>query len=621
MTLLAPLGLALGALAAPIAAMYFLKIRRHRVVVPSTLPWRAFQRSERLSTPFQRFRNNLLLWLQLALLALLALALARPAFDADVAPGHAVVLVIDTSASMGARDGAPTRLDAAIAEADDLLDRLGAADPVMLVAAGPHTEVLVPFTTDRATTRAALTKLRPTAAEGSLAEALDLALSLARAQPGVEIVTLSDGGNDETIAVDPGDIPVRYVKIGTSGENTALTGLDVRRAPANDDDRQLFVTVDTFGAAPVKASVTVDLDGVTVGVQAADVAPGKPAALVFDLPSAANGVLHVALEAPGDLLPSDDEAWAAVSPAEEKRILLVGVDGLTARAVRSDARVVAQAISPQGFRPEMLDQADAVLFGALPSPMPPLDGRSYAILTAKDGGPVKFGAPAAAPEVLGWRRTHPTQRFVEWDGVSVARARAVADQGGLVAVVEATSGPLVLAGERAGGRVVQLAFEPLESDLPLRVAWPVFLLDTVGWLAEQAADLDAGRILVAGQPFVRRVPAELTAAQVTVTGPAGPVAADVAEGALRVHDTMTPGVYRVDLGGQKTSFTVSAISPRESRLLPREALAFGQAAAPTVAAARTDAGVGQREAWPWLAALGLVVLIVEWLAFHLRRVA
>jgi len=74
--LLSPAGLALGALAGPLIALYFLRIRRRRVRVSSLLPWHALQKSERLASPFQRFRRHLLLLLQL--LALLLLTLAPP---------------------------------------------------------------------------------------------------------------------------------------------------------------------------------------------------------------------------------------------------------------------------------------------------------------------------------------------------------------------------------------------------------------------------------------------------------------------------------------------------------------------------------------------------------------
>ena len=113
MTLLAPLGLLLGLLAAPLIAMYFLRIRRERVTVPSLLLWEALAKTEKLARPFDRFRNNLLLWLQLLALAALVLAFARPVFSGAIAANRSLVLVLDTSASMAATDVAPDRRGAA----------------------------------------------------------------------------------------------------------------------------------------------------------------------------------------------------------------------------------------------------------------------------------------------------------------------------------------------------------------------------------------------------------------------------------------------------------------------------------------------------------------------------
>ena len=104
MSLLAPLGLLLGLLAIPLLGLYFLKIRRRRVTVPSLLLWEELVRAERLARPFDRFRRNILLWLQLLLLLLVTLAFARPAIFGTGSTGRSVVLVIDTSASMAATD-------------------------------------------------------------------------------------------------------------------------------------------------------------------------------------------------------------------------------------------------------------------------------------------------------------------------------------------------------------------------------------------------------------------------------------------------------------------------------------------------------------------------------------
>ena len=133
MSFLAPLALLLGGLAAPLVALYFLKLRRRRVTVPSVLLWQAFEKTERLASPFERFRRNLLLWLQLAVLLLLVLAAARPYLETRVATARSVVLVLDRSASMGATDLRPTRFDAAVQAAGDLVDGLGPSDEAMLI--------------------------------------------------------------------------------------------------------------------------------------------------------------------------------------------------------------------------------------------------------------------------------------------------------------------------------------------------------------------------------------------------------------------------------------------------------------------------------------------------------
>ena len=91
MNFIAPLGLALGALAIPLVAMYFLKIRRRRVQVPSLLLWEQFAKNEQLASPFQKFRRHILLWLQLLILLLMILAFARPYISGHFQGGRAVV--------------------------------------------------------------------------------------------------------------------------------------------------------------------------------------------------------------------------------------------------------------------------------------------------------------------------------------------------------------------------------------------------------------------------------------------------------------------------------------------------------------------------------------------------
>src|SRR5438477_6122565 len=109
-----PLGLAawsaLAGVPVGIIALYFLKLRRRPVQVPSTLLWRRSLEDLHVNSLFQRLRRNLLLFLQLLAVLLAMLALLGPRVRGTQGQGQRYVLAIDESASMSATDVASSRL-------------------------------------------------------------------------------------------------------------------------------------------------------------------------------------------------------------------------------------------------------------------------------------------------------------------------------------------------------------------------------------------------------------------------------------------------------------------------------------------------------------------------------
>src|SRR5438270_1129011 len=93
-----------------IIALYFLKLRRRPVQVPSTLLWRRSLEDLHVNSLFQRLRRNLLLFLQLLAIFLTMFALAGPRVNGTTGQGQRFILAVDNSASMSATDVAPSRL-------------------------------------------------------------------------------------------------------------------------------------------------------------------------------------------------------------------------------------------------------------------------------------------------------------------------------------------------------------------------------------------------------------------------------------------------------------------------------------------------------------------------------
>src|SRR5438874_13262057 len=89
----------------PLILLYFLKLRRREMPVSSTILWRKAIQDLQVNAPFQKLRRNLLLFLQLLLLALLLLALSKPVANVTPTPGQTTAILIDRSASMSAKTG------------------------------------------------------------------------------------------------------------------------------------------------------------------------------------------------------------------------------------------------------------------------------------------------------------------------------------------------------------------------------------------------------------------------------------------------------------------------------------------------------------------------------------
>ncbi len=94
----------LGAVPVGIILLYFLKLRREPVEVPSTYLWARTIEDLHVNSLLQRLRRSLLLLLQLLAVAIAAIALMRPGIRGETTGDDRVVFLLDTSASMQATD-------------------------------------------------------------------------------------------------------------------------------------------------------------------------------------------------------------------------------------------------------------------------------------------------------------------------------------------------------------------------------------------------------------------------------------------------------------------------------------------------------------------------------------
>ena len=160
MSLLFPAGLVALLLAIPIVILHMLTPRRPDTEVSSLLHWDSIRQTITAAEPWQKLRWSLLLMLQLAAVALLALALARPALLEEAELAEHTVFIIDASASMAAIDGDPDRLGTAVAEAKTLRQELPDAGIASLVVVSDQPTILVTQSSDQAEFERAIDTVR-----------------------------------------------------------------------------------------------------------------------------------------------------------------------------------------------------------------------------------------------------------------------------------------------------------------------------------------------------------------------------------------------------------------------------------------------------------------------------
>ena len=333
MPLTTPLAL-LGLLFVPaVVAMYLLKLRREERVVPSTLLWQRLVADVEANAPWQRLRRSLLFLLQLLLVIILVLLAARPFLERPAGLARDIVLIVDTSASMGATDLSPNRLSAAKQAALDALRDLPAGGKVSVIEAGRTARIVAAGSTDLGRVRLAIDSIQPTTATGDLADALELASELASQSGDAEVLIATDAAlaSVPTTAVDA---RVRVLRVGTErgSRNQAVVALAVRTAPSAVT-RSVFIGMANFDVEPAARRLELWGDGLLLEARDVRIGAMQRADVIIDDVDLGVGVVEVRLvgaegaadgSSPPDQLAADDRAWAIVPPDRKREILLVG---------------------------------------------------------------------------------------------------------------------------------------------------------------------------------------------------------------------------------------------------------------------------------------------------------
>jgi len=603
----------------PLILFYFLKLRRPQVRISSLVLWQQVLNDQRVNSPFQKFKRNLLLLLQILMLLSLILALMQPFIPSGVARMRYLPILIDTSASMGSLDkpGGATRLDEAKDRIRKIIDNLLPDQRVSLIAMSSTAKTLVDFTNNRKQLHTVLDRVEVEPKGSKPVDALRMAQALGRTYPITNVVIFSDGNIPERIDME---LPfnVDYQKLPEGGGNLGIAGINARR---KQNGWEIFTRVESGKGATTSGVIELLVDGQKVSEEKVALDPNEGQRLAFLIETTEAASIECRLRPDGfDALEVDNVAYLEL-PRQRPLVVACSDDLATfRRALKTYSQM---EIISQGDASGEARRVDCLI-----SEVPQQTGiealvNLYMGFVPEDlSGLISIDQKLA--EVVDWQRNAQLLMHVNMNEVQITdqptSAPGVTEKDfeklGYEVLAHGKTGPLILVRDREGFLDYYLLFHPDRSTLPYRVGFPV-LVNNLIEVALERAGLSEIRGSSTGSLPLRQVEANK---EYVIVGPDGSreTAQSGGDGLLSGIAAEKVGRYRIEQGGtQVASVGISLIQPLETSMKTVEDLEFPE----VTVESSVDLLKSDTPIWHWLVLFGFAMLIVEWWYFHRRPVA
>ncbi len=446
--------------------------------------------------------------------------------------------------------------------------------------------------------------------------------------------------------IDLTGVTVRFVGVGQSSDNLGIVAFNARRYSRNKLSFEIFLEVVNYRDKPAEADLQILVDGQVADLQRLSLKAGEKARYTCDPEEGKGGgakrkpwcslaasgeLLEARLQAPGasaenpaalDAFPVDDRAYALLPKQRKQHILLVTRGNLYLEgALLLDDNLEVSKVRPENYSKAEARKADAVVFDSFFPKEPP--GRHFLLLNPPEkGSPFPVTGQLKAPLITEHDAKHPVMRWVVMKDVNISASARFAIEPGVQSLASSFRAPMIVAKEEAGLRSVAIGFDITRSDLPLRIAFPILVINSLDWFSGHGESLivsyRTGQTWPVPLAFLEEGAAP--PAEVKVREPGGAeLKLPVQDGKVFIFGS-TAGAYTLTAPGPGGSEHRQVVAGNladfdESRIKPWRELRMGGRAL------EAPSGFGialRREIWVYLLLAALALVLVEWLTYNRR---
>lgn len=671
--------LILGLVPPLIFLLYFLKLRRKPVEVPSTYLWIKTVEDMHVNSIWQRLRKNLLLLLQILAVLLLVLSCLRPGCEGEKLAGDRFIFLVDKSASMSATDieKGITRLQEAKSQIYTLIDRMKSSDAAMVISFSDTEGVDQSYTTNKGLLKRKVKAIKQSQRGSDMNRALVAASGLAN--PGrtsdknvgrdvqvadalaATMFIFSDGAVKDIPKFFPGALKPEYRPIGAlePPDNIGITAFSINDQLDAGGQVQIFGRLQNSGMEEKTVGISLfvdnelqdarkvtvpgraikeDLLGMGADSRLANIEQSEPggAPLNFDLTAMAAGLeaatpirLRIDDE---DVYMQDNEAFCVLNPARLAKVLIVTDHNPSLVHATSTDRMKKLAdieIQDREYLKEKtykdnaaLGVYDLIIYDqCFPESMPASNTVFIGEIPPTDNW--KATIELETTPIIYTNVSHPVMFDVQMDSVSILAGSIIEGPKGSTSLVDSIKGSVMMIGPRAGFEDLVIGFPMIQyGDISLNTDWhkkpsfPFFVQNVVVALGS-GSRFNALKTNSPGQSV--KIKPLFPFPEIQVMSPVGvkETLQPRADTSFVFSQTDESGIYEVREKGADELDQLFAVN-----LLDRLESDLGVRDELNLGYEEVEGKVSSEPArkdfWSWLVLLALVIISIEWFIYNRR---
>ena len=254
--------------------LYILKRNYKEEVISSTILWNEVYKNTKANTPWEKLRKNIMLLLQIIILLLIIFSLMKPFLNFGGRSYKNVIIVLDTTASMGAEYGSITRLEQGKSLAKEFIKNTKEDTNTYIINFDGNSNLLQNGDFDKNISNEVIDNISQSKSTGDIKDSLSFVKAIGEGiEEDYEVVVFTDQ------EISLGDINGKVVLLANAGVNASIDNIAHKTL---EDKVRVIATVTNRGKGVYEGDFTLYSENKILAVEALSLQEGENKTLTFD---------------------------------------------------------------------------------------------------------------------------------------------------------------------------------------------------------------------------------------------------------------------------------------------------------------------------------------------------